>query len=61
MKGFGKKKWMLTLALFVVGAAIAFLTGASLEAWTMFAMALLGTFGAADVADKKLNGGAYNE
>lgn len=61
MKGFGKKKWMLTVGLFVVGAAIALMTGASLEAWTMFAMGLLGTFGAADVADKKLNGGTYSE
>ena len=61
LKGLGKKKWVLTLALFGVGAAIALLTGATLESWTMFTMALLGTFGAADVADKKLNGGAYNE
>lgn len=61
LKGLGKKKWVLTLALFVVGTAIAFLREASLAEYTMFATLLLGTFGAADVTDKKLNGGTYNE
>lgn len=61
VKSLRKKKWTLTIGLFAVGSVIAFLTDASLESWTMFATALLGTFGAADVADKKLNGGTYDE
>lgn len=60
MKGFGKKKWVLTLGLFVVGTAIALLTKATLTEWAMFSTLLLGTFGAADVTDKKLNGGKYD-
>lgn len=61
MKGLGKKKWVLTVGLFAVGTIIALLTKASLAEWTMFATLLLGTFGAADVTDKKLNGGTYDE
>lgn len=61
MKGLGKKKWVLTIGLFLVGSTIAFITHASLAEYTMFATLLLGTFGAADVTDKKLNGGTYHE
>lgn len=61
MKNFGKKKWVLTVGLFTVGSIVAFLTNASLAEYTMFATLLLGTFGAADVTDKKLNGGTYDE
>lgn len=55
-----KRKYALTMALFVVGATIAFVTKASLGEWTAFATMLLGTFAAADVTDKKLNGGTYD-
>lgn len=60
VKGLGKKKWVLTLGLFLVGSTIAFITKSTLAEFTMFATLLLGTFGAADVTDKKLNGGKYD-
>lgn len=60
MKALGKKKWVLTVGLFLVGSTIAFLTNSSLAEFTMFATLLLGTFGATDVTDKKLNGGKYD-
>jgi hypothetical protein len=55
-----KRKYALTLGLFVMGAVIALYTKASLGEWTAFATMLLGTFAAADVTDKKLNGGTYD-
>lgn len=55
-----KKKYALSLAIFVVGSALAFKTGAGLGEYTAFATMLLGTFALADVADKKLNGGSYS-
>ena len=61
MKGLAKKKWLLTVGLFAVGTFIALYTHATLGEWTMFGTFLLGTFGIADVTDKKLNGGAYHE
>jgi hypothetical protein len=59
--GLLKRKYALTVFLALFGAVIAVKSGASLGDWTMFAMGLLGTFGGLDVADKKLNGGAYDE
>ena len=46
--------------VYVAGTVLAFTTDASLGEYTAFAMALLATFGASDVADKKLNGGVYD-
>lgn len=54
-----RKKYIMTWAVFLVGSAIAFRSGANLGEWTAFSVMLLGTFAAADVADKKLNGGQY--
>ena len=56
-----RKKFVLTLMVFVTGTVIAFTTDASLGEYTMFAATILATFGAADVADKKFNGGVYDE
>ena len=56
-----KRKFALTVFITFVGSIIAFTTGTSLNDWTFFSMAIIGTFGAADVADKKLNGGKYDE
>jgi hypothetical protein len=47
-------------AVFGVGAVLAFQTGATLGEWTAFGVMLLAAFAASDVADKKLNGGAYH-
>lgn len=55
-----KKKYALTWFLTLVGTAIAFMTGAGLGEWAAFTTLILATFSAADVADKKLNGGNYN-
>lgn len=54
-----RKKYILTLCVFCAGTTIAVLSDASLGEYTAFATMLLGTFGMADVADKKLNGGQY--
>lgn len=59
--GLMKRKYALTVFCTVMGAFVAFRTNATLGEWTVFAMAIIGTFGAADVADKKLNGGTYSE
>ena len=58
--GLAKKKWALTVYCTLVGTVIAILNAATLGAWSLFALSMIGAFGAADVADKKLNGGSYN-
>jgi hypothetical protein len=56
-----KKKWLLTVAIFVCGTVLAFTAdGTSLGEYTAFGAFLIGVFGAADVMDKKLNGGEYD-
>lgn len=55
-----KKKWSLTVYCTLVGTILAFVTGATIGAWSLFALAMIGAFGSADVADKKLNGGMYD-
>ena len=54
-----KKKFSLILLLWASGTTIAFVTSASLGEYTAFATLLGSLFAAADVADKKLNGGNY--
>lgn len=56
-----KRKFALTVFCALIASIIAFTTGASLNDWTFFTTFVIGTFGAADVADKKLNGGKYDE
>jgi hypothetical protein len=51
-----RKKYQLTLLVFAVGVYIAWRSNADLGAWTLFGTFVLGTFAAADVADKRLNG-----
>ncbi len=55
-----RKKFGLTVAVFLAGTAIAIIEGSSLGEYTAFAMAILATFGASDVLDKKYNGGGYD-
>jgi hypothetical protein len=56
-----KKKYMMAWAVFVVGAYETVFNGAaSLGQWTAFGTMILAVFSAADVADKKLNGGKYD-
>lgn len=47
-----RKKYTLTLLLFAAGTAIAWETGATIEAYGGFALILLGTFGVQDLVDK---------
>lgn len=56
-----KRKYAITCFCTLFGALIAIKTGSNLESWTLFAVSMIGAFGIADVADKKLNGGTYNE
>lgn len=49
-----RKKYTLALLLFGVGSALAFVNGATLGEYTLFAGTLLAIFGSADLADKKL-------
>ncbi len=49
-----RKKFTLTLLLYVSGTALAFQSGAGLGEYTAYAIMLLATFGAADLVDKKL-------
>lgn len=49
-----RKKFTVTLLLFVAGTALAYVMKATLPEYTMFATLLLGTFGAADLVDKKM-------
>ncbi len=49
-----RKKFTLALLLYVSGTALAFYTGASLGAYTAYAIMLLGVFGASDLVDKKV-------
>ncbi len=49
-----RKKYTLALLLFAAGTYLAWHTGATLTEYSMFASLLLGIFGAADVAEKKL-------
>lgn len=56
-----KRKYALAVFCTLFGAVIAWKTGSSLGDWTIFAATMIGTFGVADVADKKLNGGTYDE
>jgi len=53
-----RKKYQLTLLVFAMGVFIAYRTNSDLGAWTLFGTFILGTFAAADVADKRLNGAA---
>jgi hypothetical protein len=59
--GIMKRKHGIAVFCTLFGAFVAIKSGASLTEWTVFAAAMVGTFGAADVADKKLNGGTYDE
>lgn len=52
-----RKKYVLTWATFLGGMTIGLLTGATLGEYTAFSTMILGVFVAADVTDKKLNGG----
>ena len=54
-----KKKYTMAWAVFLVGAYVAVTGDASLGDWNAFGVILLSAFAAADVADKKLNGGKY--
>ena len=49
-----RKKYTLAILLFVAGTVLAFYTGATLGAYTMFAGTLLTIFGSADLVDKKV-------
>ena len=55
-----KKKYTMAWAAFLVGAVLVFTNLPALGAWTAFSVTILGVFSAADVADKKLNGGSYD-
>jgi hypothetical protein len=59
--GLMKRKYAITVFCTLFGAAVAIKTGATLESWTLFAVSMISAFGIADVADKKLNGGNYDE
>jgi hypothetical protein len=56
-----KRKYALAVFCTLFGSAIAIRTGATLGEWTIFAVSMISAFGVADVADKKLNGGTYDE
>lgn len=47
-----RKKYALTLLLFLGGTFIAIDTGATLQSYTVFASALLAIFGTQDLVDK---------
>jgi len=49
-----RKKYALTLAIFVAGSALAFHAGSGLGEYTAFATILLAVFGSQDLVDKKL-------
>jgi len=49
-----RKKYALTLLIFAVGSALAFVSKASLGEYTAFSVMLLGVFGASDLVDKKV-------
>lgn len=49
-----RKKYTLTLLIFVTGTALAFYSGSGLGEYTAFATLLLSVFGAADLVDKKV-------
>ena len=49
-----RKKYTLTLLIFVIGSALAFQAGSSLGEYTAFSVMLLGVFGAQDLVDKKI-------
>lgn len=55
-----KKKFAFALLSLVAGFYIALKTGSALGEWTAFTTMVLGLVFAADVADKRLNGGSYN-
>lgn len=59
--GLMKRKYAVTVFCTLFGSIVAIRTNASLAEWTVFAVAMIGAFSAADVADKKLNGGSYDE
>jgi len=50
-----RKKYTLTLLIFVVGSALALKAGSSLGEYTAFSVMLLGVFGAQDLVDKKIS------
>jgi len=54
-----KKKFALAVMFWGTGSLLAFYVHAGLGEYTAFTTIVLGLFKAADVADKKLNGGHY--
>ena len=54
-----KKKYTLALLFWATGSVLAFTSNAALGEYTAFSAIVLGLFKAADVTDKKLNGGNY--
>ena len=55
-----KRKFAMALACLVGAFYIALTKGSSLGEWTAFCTMILALIFAADVADKKLNGGGYH-
>lgn len=49
-----RKKYALTLLIFVTGTVLAFKLGSSLGEYTAFCTLLLGVFGTQDLVDKKV-------
>lgn len=49
-----RKKFTLTLLIYVAGTALAFHAGSGLGEYTAFATLLLGVFGSQDLVDKKM-------
>jgi hypothetical protein len=49
-----RKKYTLTLLIFVFGSALSWKLGSSLGEYTAFATLLLGVFGTQDLVDKKV-------
>ena len=49
-----RKKYALTLLIWVSGTALAFTSSAALGEYTAFSVILLGVFGASDLVDKKV-------
>lgn len=55
-----KRKFGMALLALAGAFYIAWSQGSSLGEWTAFSTMLLGLIFAADITDKKLNGGAYH-
>ena len=54
-----RKKYTLALLFWATGTLLAFKVDAGLGEYTAFAAIICGLFKAADVTDKRLNGGQY--